>query len=45
MNEAMLGSMEELLECVGNTDILKPTKEAARELLTLISGKGTNKGR
>lgn len=42
MNEAMLGSMEEVLECVKNADVLKPTKEAAAELLTLISGEKVN---
>lgn len=38
VNEAMLGSIEEVLECVRNTDILKPTKEAAWELLALLQG-------
>jgi len=38
VNEAMLGSMDKVLDCVRMTDVLKPTKEAAKELLSLMSG-------
>ena len=31
--------MEEVVECVRSADVLKPAKEAADELLTVMSGK------
>ena len=37
VEEAMLGSLEEVVECVKNADVLKPSQEAAREILPLIS--------
>lgn len=38
VEEAMLGSLEEVMECVKNADVLKPSQEAAVELLSLITG-------
>ena len=38
VNEACLGSMEEVVNCVKNADILKPAYEAAEELLQVMTG-------
>lgn len=38
IDEAGLGSMEELVECVRSADVLKPAQAAAKELLSIISG-------
>ena len=36
--EAELGTVEEVVECVKMADILKPGKEAAEELVSLMAG-------
>lgn len=36
--EAQLGSVAEVIECVQRADILKPAKAAAEDLLTIITG-------
>ena len=41
----MLGSLDEVVECVMNADVLKPTQEAAEDILALISGKGKDRKR
>ena len=38
VNEACLGTTEEVIDCVKNADILKPAHEAAEELLQVMSG-------
>ena len=38
VGEAGLGTMEEVVDCVKNADILKPAHEAAEELLQVMSG-------
>ncbi len=40
INEARLGTMEELVECVRCADILKPSKLAAEGLLEVLSNSG-----
>ena len=37
VEEARLGTMEEVVECVKSADVLKPALEAAQELLQVIS--------
>ncbi|XP_064406924.1 uncharacterized protein LOC135351765 isoform X2 [Halichondria panicea] len=37
-NEAKLGSIAEVIECVRTADVLKPAKAAAEELLTIMTG-------
>ena len=37
-NEAKLGSIAEVIECVRAADVLKPAKAAAEELLTIMTG-------
>ena len=39
----MLGSMEEVVECVKNADVLKPAKSAAEELLRVLSSEDTGR--
>ena len=39
VEEACLGTLEELVECIKNADVLKPAQVAAEELLTVIAGK------
>ena len=34
----MLGTLEEVVECVKSADVLKPSQEAAVQLLALMSG-------
>lgn len=43
VEEAGLGTLEEVVECVMNADVLKPTQEAAEEILTLMAGKKSNR--
>ena len=38
INEAKLGSMDELLECLRMADYLKPAKAAAVEVLGVLGG-------
>lgn len=38
VQEANLGTIDELIECVQTADIIKPTRLAASELLTLLNG-------
>ena len=36
VNEACLGSLQEVIECVKNADVLKPANEAAQELVQVM---------
>ena len=38
VEEASLGTMQEVVDCVKNADILKPAHEAAEELLQVMLG-------
>ena len=38
VEEAQLGTLEEVVECVKSADILKPAKSAAKGLMAVISG-------
>lgn len=37
MNEAQLGSIEDVIECAKSADVLKPAKAAAEELLHVMT--------
>ena len=39
MEEAKLGTLEELVACVKEADVLKPDKIAAMEFLSIVTGK------
>ena len=43
VEEARRGTLEEVVECVMTADILKPTQEAAQDILTLIAGKASKR--
>ena len=38
VNEARLGSIDEVIECTKSADVLKPAKAAAVELLQIMTG-------
>jgi hypothetical protein len=44
VGEAGLGTMEEVVGCVKNADVLKPAHEAAEELLQVMSGDSSEEG-
>ena len=44
IGEAGLGTMEEVVDCVKNADVLKPAHEAAEELLQVMSGDSSIEG-
>ena len=44
VGEASLGTIEEVIDCVKNADVLKPAHEAAEELLQVMSGDSSEEG-
>ena len=45
VDEAKLGTMEELVECVRCADVLKPAHATAAELLSIVSGEEGKTGK